>query len=109
MPSETAILTYENLNDAQKKALDAHITAMDTDYDCCDNDRLAIAGDINSVADYEQTRARGRCGFYDVEIPCEDGTTILYGLKSRAGGHGIPPGVYLFCAINNHNFKNAAT
>jgi len=39
-------------------------------------------------------------------IPEADVYEYSYGLKSRAGGHGIPPGVYLFCAINNHNFKN---
>lgn len=50
-------------------------------YKNVDNDRYAIRGNQIQEINYENQRCDGCCGFCDVELPLQDGTTLLYGFN----------------------------
>ncbi len=52
----------------------------DAEDPCCDNYRVAIVGNAESVSRYEEARATGCCGFADSEIQV-GGVTLLVGFN----------------------------
>lgn len=52
------------------------------EYDCVDNYRIAIVGDAESEAAYEEAQRQGCCGFVDVKLgPSPSGRSYLYGFN----------------------------
>lgn len=52
------------------------------DFECVDNNRIAIKGDDSSAAVYETQVMEGCCGSCDVEFgPSPSGLTYLYGFN----------------------------
>ncbi len=70
------------LNESQQVAVAAFWEAAGEDsYEFSDNYRYAIPGDEKSCDEYEQSRAAGCCGFFDTELTCSDGSTIMFGFN----------------------------
>ena len=70
------------LNDSQRRAVDQWWEANDSDdFDCVDNYRFATKGNAAEEAAYDETRTLGCCGSVDVVLPCDDGTTLLFGFN----------------------------
>jgi len=73
---------YNGLSPAQQAALDAWWGEHDPDdYEFKDNTRLARKGNADEERAYDDARDSGCCGSVDVELPCTDGTTLLYGFN----------------------------
>ncbi len=72
---------YQQLTESQKRVIDKWENEQETEYDFCDNFRYATAGNAVEESEYDGLRMGGCCGFVDVELQCDDGTTLLYGFN----------------------------
>jgi hypothetical protein len=74
-------LTFDDLNECQKRAVEKWQKTNDHEYDNQDNHRVAIVGDEASLKEYARLEAKGCCGSCDEEIECDDGTVLMYGFN----------------------------
>lgn len=75
---------WASLTPAQNAALDRWIAESHANgevYDCGDNDRVAVKGNAEQEALYDAAYESGCCGSCDMELQCDDGTTLLYGFN----------------------------
>jgi hypothetical protein len=70
------------LTAAQQNAIDTFWNQTeDGEFDFVDNVRVARKGNASEEAEYEAQREQGCCGFCDMELACDDGSTLLYGFN----------------------------
>ena len=74
-------MEYKDLNPAQAQAIDNWWNEQNIEYDCQDNERYAVIGNVESLEDYDRRQMNGCCGFVDVELECSDGSTVLFGFN----------------------------
>ena len=74
------MITRNDLTQQQQDRL-ADLDLDWDEYDCVDNVRMARKDNPAEVAEYEAAREDGCCGFFDIEIPCTDGSTLMYGFN----------------------------
>lgn len=73
-------MTYDQLTENEKTAIDKWENDNCEHYDCVDNFRYARQDNLSEVMEYETRRENGCCGFVDVEFEV-DGRTLLYGFN----------------------------
>lgn len=74
-------MSYGDLSEAQKKAVERWCDKYMDQYDYVDNERFATKGNIEQEKEYWRLEGRGCCGSADVELECDDGTVLMFGFN----------------------------
>lgn len=75
---------FADLTPAQNAAIEkwwAEQDAAGEEFEFRDNPRFATKGNAEEEAGYNDYLSGGCCGYVDVELPCDDGTVLLYGFN----------------------------
>ncbi len=75
------IKNVDILSEAQKEAVELWWSLESATYDHVDNERYAVKGNTEQEKEYARQADEGCCGSQDVELNCDDGTTLMFGFN----------------------------